>query len=129
MQITTAPLIDQTALAAARRQLGGNFGPVFGYLADAGPQLIAAIEAGLRDHDAALMARPAHRLRGEILPFGGLRLAHVAAQIESGARLSLELRLPPDDLIEHVVVLRPLFSETITAIKAEVLAQRFAWAA
>ena len=56
---------------------------------------------------------PAHTIKGEARQFGAEPLAKVAELIESTARLCIETRRFPDELIADVVRLRKLFDQTI----------------
>ena len=56
---------------------------------------------------------PAHTIKGEALQFGAGPLAEVAELIESTARLCVETRRFPDELVADVVELKRLFADTI----------------
>ena len=56
---------------------------------------------------------PAHTIKGEARQFGAEPLAKVAELIESTARLCIETRRFPDELVADVVNLRKLFDHTI----------------
>ena len=62
---------------------------------------------------------PAHTLKGESRQFGAEPLADLAEAIETIARDCVETRDTPDEALEHVVQLRPLFEETLTLLERE----------
>ncbi len=113
------PLVDWTAFARTRSQLGGSFIRILGYFVEDGMKSVEAIEAAMRGHNAAALVLPAHTLKSEARQFGGERLGQLAEDIEMHARHCMETRQAPDDYVDRVVKLRPLFSEMLAAIEAE----------
>ncbi|QHL90782.1 Hpt domain-containing protein [Sphingomonas changnyeongensis] len=112
-------LVDWTAFARARQELGAGFVRILGYFREDGVKSVAAIEAAMRAKDAAALVRPAHTLKGEAQQFGADPLAEIAEEIEMVARRCVELRTSPDELIPQVVRLRPLFEQTLELFDRE----------
>lgn len=113
-------LIDREALGKARHELGTAFPRILGYLREDGVKSLAAIEEAMRALDASALVIPAHTLKGEARQFGALPLAALAEKIEMHARACIEHRDTPDEVIEDVVTLRPLFEATMTLLEREV---------
>lgn len=112
-------LVDWTAFSQARAELGADFIRILGYFREDGTKSVAAIEAGMRAGSAAALVLPAHTLKGESRQFGANPLADMAEEIETVARSCVELRQSPDELIEAVVRLRPLFETTLNLFDRE----------
>lgn len=112
-------LIDWAVYSEIRFSLGPDFVRILGYFREDGTQSILKIEAAMRAKDAAQIIPPAHKLKGESLQFGAIRLAAVAEFIEMTARKCVEHQETPDELIEQVVGLRPLFEETLPILEYE----------
>lgn len=112
-------LIDWAVYSETRSSLGPDFVRILGYFREDGTQSIAKIEAAIRAKDAAAIVMPAHKLKGESLQFGAIRLAALAEQIEMTARKCVEHQDSPNEIIEQVVGLRPLFEETIPILEYE----------
>ena len=85
-------LVDWTAFARARTQLGANFVRILGYFQEDGVKSVAQIEEAMRAHNAAAMVLPAHTLKGESRQFGAEPLSECAAAIEEIASLADELQ-------------------------------------
>lgn len=119
MSSTDLPLIDWEEYATARDELGPAFIRMFGYFREDGLAAVECLEEAVRAKDASAMVVPADKLATDAAQFGALRLAQLADKIEEHARLCVEARQTPDDYVEHVVALRPLFQETLAAIAAE----------
>lgn len=113
------PLVDWTIFSRTRSQLGGSFIRILGYFVEDGLKSVEAIECAMRANDAARMVLPAHTLKTEARQFGGERLGQLAEDIEMHARHCVETRETPDDYLDRVVKLRPLFQEMLAAIEAE----------
>ena len=113
------PLIDWAVFAATRRQLDTSLIRILGYFFEDGVASVDAIEAAMRAGDAAALVLPAHKLKSEARQFGGEQLGQLAEDIEVFARHCVETREDPNDYVDRVVLLRPLFAETIAAIEAE----------
>ena len=111
--------IDWPGFFAARQALGADFIRILGYFREDGTRSVAAIEAAVRGGDAAAVVIPAHTLKGEALQFGAETLAALAEEIEMVARHCVEVQEAPDELIERVVLLRPLFQQTLDLFDRE----------
>lgn len=123
------PLIKDTDLASARRELGTALPRILGYYQQDGISLIASIEAAMHKRDAAAMVLPAHSLKGESRQLGVGRLAEQLLHLEMTARQCIEDREAlPDALAGDVQSLRALFHETISYLQrwldSEALAPR-----
>ncbi len=114
----TIPLVDWSAFTLTRSQLAGSFVRILGYFQEDGRTAVQAIEDALRANSAAAMILPAHKLKSEARQFGGERLGQLAEEIEFFARQCVETHEAPDDYVDRVVKLRPLFEETLTEIDA-----------
>jgi HPt (histidine-containing phosphotransfer) domain-containing protein len=112
-------LINWPAFAQARSELGAGFGRILGYFREDGVKSVAAIEAAMRALNAVAMVIPAHTLKGEARQFGAEPLADLAEAIEAIARDCVEMHDTPDEALEHIVRLRPLFGETLTLLERE----------
>jgi len=112
--------IDWPGFFRSRQALGADFIRILGYFREDGTKSVAAIEAAMRARDAAALVIPAHTLKGESLQFGAETLAALAEEIETVARHCVEMQRPPDELIRRVVLLRPLFEETLALFDREV---------
>jgi len=113
------PLVDWPVYRAARAGLGSGFVRILGYFREDGARSVAAIETAMRHQDAAALVLPSHTLKGEARQFGADQLAALAEDIEMFARECVEDRSPPDEYLEKVVALRPLFEETLDALETE----------
>lgn len=112
-------IVDWAELAETRAQLGGSFIRILGYFREDGIRSIETIEAAMRGGDASAMVMPSHKLKSEARQFGGERLGQLAEDIEMHARQCVETRETPEDYVDRVVQLRPLFNDMIAAIEAE----------
>ena len=112
-------LVDWTAFARARTQLGANFVRILGYFQEDGVKSVAQIEEAMRSNNAAAMVLPAHTLKGESRQFGAEPLSECAAAIEEIARQCVESRYEPSEALAHVVELRPLFQATLALLERE----------
>jgi HPt (histidine-containing phosphotransfer) domain-containing protein len=113
----TVELVDRMALARARAELGTGFARILGYFREDGVKSLSAIEDAMRKGQAAAMVIPAHTLKGEASQFGANRLALLAETIEDHARTCVEHHESPQDAIEDVVALRPLFLRTLALLE------------
>lgn len=113
------PLVNWTAFAQARAELGANFVRILGYFREDGVKSVSQIEEGMRNQNAAAMVLPAHTLKGESRQFGADILGDLAEEIETIARLCVERQDTPSDVLEHVVNLRPLFESTLQQLERE----------
>lgn len=112
-------IINWAAFSEARAALGEAFVRVLGYFREDGTKSVAAIEEAMRRKDSAGLVMPAHTLKGEALQFGADGLGELAEEIEYAARHYVEIRQGPEELLEKVVRLRPLFEATLAALEAE----------
>ena len=112
-------LIDWAVYSATRSSLGANFVRILGYFREDGTKSVGEIEDAMRAQDAALMVMPAHTLKGEAAQFGATRLSMAAEKIEMTARKCIEHHEAPDELLELVVKLRPMFAETLAELDRE----------
>jgi histidine phosphotransfer protein HptB len=115
-----AELVDWSVFARVRTELGTGFVRILGYFREDGVKSVAAIEQAIRERNAAALVLPAHTLKGESRQFGAEPLASLAEDIETVARRCVEARETPDELIERVVELRPLFEATLRLFDREV---------
>jgi len=112
-------LVDWRAYSAARAELGAGFVRILGYFREDGIKSVEAVEAAMRAANAAAMVIPAHTLKGEARQFGAEPLADLAEQIESLARDCVEQQDTPDEALEPVARLRPLFDQTLSLLERE----------
>ena len=115
-----AELVDWGVFARVRTELGTGFVRILGYFREDGVKAVGAIEQAMRDRSAAALVLPAHTLKGEARQFGAEPLGALAEVIEMTARRCVEAREAPDELIERVVELRPLFEATLRLFDREV---------
>jgi histidine phosphotransfer protein HptB len=113
------PMVDWTAFARTRTQLGGSFIRILGYFVEDGLKSVEAIEHAMRAGNAAAMVLPAHTLKSEARQFGGERLGQLSEDIEMFARHCVETRESPLDYVDRVVALGPLFRAMLAEIEAE----------
>ena len=112
-------LIDWQTFSETRTALGADFVRILGYFREDGTKSVAAIEEAMRIKDSVKLVLPAHTLKGESWQFGATQLAMLAEEIEVAARHYVEIQQDPTDLVEHVVRLRPIFEQTLTALDKE----------
>lgn len=112
-------LIDWTVCAETRSALGPNFIRILGYFREDGTRSVEEIEQAMRVKDPVAMVLAAHKLKGEALQFGALRLGIAAETIEMTARVCVEHHDTPDEVIELVVALRPMFEETLAILEKD----------
>ena len=109
----SADIVDWAHFEKARGELGPGFIRILSYFREDGVKSVAKIEQAMRDQDTVALVMPAHTIKGEARQFGAEPLAKVAELIESTARLCIETRRFPDELVADVVQLRRLFDQTI----------------
>ena len=80
---------------------------------------MAAIEEAVRAKNATALILPAHTLKGESRQFGAEPLALLAEQIETVARRCVETHEAPDEVLQQVVKLRPVFEDTLALLEKE----------
>lgn len=119
MSFEGSTLIDWRAFQQARSELGAGFVRILGYFREDGIKSVAALEEAMRAHNATAMVIPAHTLKGESRQFGAEPLGALAEIIEGIARGCVERHDAPDEALEHVVKLRPLFEETLALLERE----------
>ena len=119
MSLSADEIVNWTTFAETRAVLGEAFVRVLGYFREDGIKSVAVIEEAMRQRDSAKLVLPAHTLKGESWQFGAERLAALAEEIEIAARHYVEIRQGPEELVEKVVQLRPLFEATLSALEAE----------
>jgi len=112
-------LVDWSAYQRARSELGAGFVRILGYFREDGVKSVDAIEAAMRAQNAAALVIPAHTLKGESAQFGATPLAALAETIEEIARSCVEDHDTPEQALEHVVQLRPLFTQTLALLERE----------
>ena len=109
----TAEVVDWALFEKARGELGPGFIRILSYFREDGVKSVAAIEQAMREQNTVALVMPAHTIKGEARQFGAEPLAKIAELIETTARLCIETRRFPDELIADVVNLRKLFDQTI----------------
>lgn len=109
----SAAVVDWAHFEKARGELGPGFIRILSYFREDGVKSVAAIEQAMREENTVALVMPAHTIKGEARQFGAEPLAKVAELIESTARLCVETRRFPDELVADVVRLRQLFERTI----------------
>ncbi|WP_374943753.1 Hpt domain-containing protein [Sphingomonas sp.] len=119
MSFEGSTLVDWTAFTQARSLLGAGFVRILGYFREDGVKSVASIEAAMRSGSAAAMVLPAHTLKGESRQFGAEPLADLAEVIEGIARDCVETHDTPEEAMEHVARLRPLFEATLALLERE----------
>ena len=102
-------LIDWTVFTETRLALGPYFVRILGYFREDGTQSVSKIEEAMRAQDPVAMVDAAHNLKGESLQFGALRLSETAERIEMTARTCVEHHETPEEVLELVAGLRPMF--------------------
>lgn len=113
------PLVDWKNFARTRTQLGGSFIRILGYFVEDGLKSVEAIEHAMRAGNAAAMVLPAHTLKSEARQFGGERLGQLSEDIEMFARQCVETHESPENYVDRVVQLGPLFRAMLAEIEAE----------
>ncbi|MCE7797927.1 Hpt domain-containing protein [Sphingobium sufflavum] len=118
MSYRDLPLISDTDLATARRELGSALPRILGYYRQDGVTSIHAIENAMQARSATALVLPAHSLKGESRQLGAERVAELSQYLEMTARRCIEDRTElPDALAEDVRGLRSLFHETMTVLE------------
>jgi histidine phosphotransfer protein HptB len=115
----TDGIINWDMFAETRGVLGDSFIRVLGYFREDGIKSVADIEEAMREGNSAKLVLPAHTLKGEGYQFGAEKLAELAEEIEVAARHYVEIRQDPQELLDKVVQLRPLFEQTLSALETE----------
>ena len=112
-------LVDWRAFQQARQELGTAFVRILGYFREDGVKSVAVLEEAMRAGNAAAMVIPAHTLKGESRQFGADPLSSLAETIEMIARGCVERHDTPDEALQHIVALRPLFDQTLALLERE----------
>ncbi len=106
-------LVDWLHFEKSRAELGPGFIRILGYFREDGVKSVANIEQAMREQNTVALVIPAHTIKGEARQFGAEPLAKVAELIEKTARLCIETRRFPDELVPEVVELRRLMNKTL----------------
>ena len=106
-------IVDWVHFEKSRSELGPGFIRILSYFREDGAKALAEIEAAMRQQNTAALVIPAHTIKGEARQFGAEPLAEIAELIESTARLCVETRRFPDELVADVVALRRTFEQTV----------------
>jgi len=106
-------IVDWMLFEKSRAELGAGFIRILSYFREDGAKSVAKIEEAMHDQNTAALVTPAHTIKGEARQFGAEPLAEIAELIESTARLCVETRRFPDELVPEVVELRKLFDRTV----------------
>ena len=106
-------IVDWVHFEKSRNELGPGFIRILSYFREDGVKSVAQIEQAMRDQNTAALVIPAHTIKGEARQFGAEPLARIAELIESTARICVESRRFPDELVADVVALRKTFDRTI----------------
>jgi HPt (histidine-containing phosphotransfer) domain-containing protein len=106
-------IVDWVHFERSRTELGAGFIRILSYFREDGSKSVAQIEEAMHDQNTAALVLPAHTIKGEARQFGAEPLAQIAELIESSARLCVETRRFPDELVPEVVELRRLFNRTV----------------
>ena len=106
-------IVDWMLFEKSRAELGAGFIRILSYFREDGAKSVAQIEEAMHDENTAALVIPAHTIKGEARQFGAEPLAKIAELIESTARLCVETRRFPDELVPEVVELRRLFGRTV----------------
>lgn len=113
MDETGADIVDWAHFEKARGELGPGFIRILSYFREDGAKSVSAIEAAMRSQNTVGLVMPAHTIKGEARQFGAEPLAKLAELVENTARICIETRRFPDELVKDVVELRKTFDRTI----------------
>ena len=113
MRDSGANVVDWAHFEKCRAELGTGFIRILSYFREDGTKSVAQIESAMREQNTTGLVLPAHTIKGEARQFGAEPLAKLAELIETTARLCIETRRFPDELVPQVVELRSLFNRTI----------------
>lgn len=119
MDYSAEDIVNWVSFSEARTALGEAFVRMLGYFREDGIKSVAAIEQAMRAGNSTGLVLPAQTLKDESWQFGAEHLAELAEEIEIAARHYVEIRQGPEELVEKVVRLRPLFEATLGALEAE----------
>ena len=107
-------IVDWAHFEKTRSELGPAFIRVLSYFHEDGVKSISKIEDAMREKNTVALVIPAHTLKGEARQFGADPVASLAELIENTARICIETKRFPDELVKDVVELRKLFEQTIS---------------
>lgn len=119
MSYQESPLVNWSTFAETRAALGADFIRILGYFREDGTKSVDAIEAAMRERNAARLVLPAHTLKGESWQFGAEQLAMLSETIEMTARHCVETQVEPDELLEDIVGLREVFQLSLASLEKE----------
>lgn len=119
MSFEGSTLVDWPSFAKAKGELGADMPRILGYFREDGVKSVTAIEEAQRALNTAGLVIPAHTLKGEARQFGAFPLADLAEKIEFMARDLMESRDTPETILEDVVALRPLFTQSLALLERE----------
>lgn len=108
-----ADIVDWALFEKNRAELGPGFIKILSYFREDGAKSLAQIEQAMREENTVGLVLPAHTIKGESRQLGAEPLAKIAELIESTARLCVETKRFPDELVPQVVEMRGLFSQTV----------------
>jgi HPt (histidine-containing phosphotransfer) domain-containing protein len=106
-------VVDWTHFEKSRAELGPGFIRILSYFREDGAKSISQIEQAMREENTIGLVIPAHTIKGESRQLGAEPLAKIAELIESTARLCVETKRFPDELVPEVVELRRMFDQTV----------------
>ena len=108
-----ADIVDWALFEKNRAELGPGFIKILSYFREDGAKSLAQIEQAMREENTVGLVLPAHTIKGESRQLGAEPLAKIAELIESTARLCVETKRFPDELVPQVVEMRGLFSQPV----------------
>jgi HPt (histidine-containing phosphotransfer) domain-containing protein len=109
----TADIVDWALFEKYRKELGPGFIRILSYFREDGAKSVQQIEDAMREQNAVALVLPAHTIKGESRQLGAEPLAKIAELIESTARVCVETKRFPDELVPEVVQLRGMFAQTV----------------
>ena len=108
-----ADIVDWALFEKNRAEMGPGFIKILSYFREDGAKSVSQIEQAMREENTVALVLPAHTIKGESRQLGAEPLAKIAELIESTARLCVETKRFPDELVPQVVEMRALFSKTV----------------
>lgn len=112
------PLVSETDLLSARRDLGAALPRILGYFRQDGYACVTGVEQAMHSANPTAMVAPAHRLKGESRQLGAGRLSALAEHLEMTARRCVEDRTAlPDTLAEDVRALRGILQQSLAQLE------------
>ncbi len=119
MSLEDPGLIDWTVFSQARSELGAGFVRILGYFREDGVKSVAAIETAMRAPQRGRHGASGAYAEGRGPPIRGRAAGALAEKIETIARDCVENRDTPDEALQSVVELRPLFDKTLKMLERE----------